>query len=175
MASSGQRLLWSSLHLCALWMCGNTQFLLYFCSLVSLFAAPQMDYSPLCDANMSGTPLIALWPSGICILTAHELQRTEKPTATYPDPAPPASTFCSCFTLSLSFGLVLFRQLSRCFLPSLFHSVCSLDPARCTPSSLIKACIINPAISLSIPLPRSHDCYIMCKLFGSNSLLMSLL
>lgn len=118
----------------------------------------------------------------LCIFTAHESQRTEKPTATYSDPPPSSALFCPFSVIQLLIRLRFsFRCLSLTASPVLYHfsfivclSLC-LDLAQCIPSCLIKACIINTAIPLSSLLPSSHDGYIKCKLFHCNSLLMSLL
>lgn len=115
----------------------------------------------------------------LCIFTAHESLYTENPEQHIPMLLPPLF----CFTLSLSFNLLF--SLFSLFQPSFSHcfpfsptftrlSLC-LDLALCIPSCLIKACIINTAMSLSILLPCSYDCYIKFKLFRCNSLLMSLL
>ena len=105
-----------------------------------------------------------------------------KPTETYSDPPPSSSHPLLCFTFChpvfhSHFSLFLSPSFSHCFSHSSFIVCLSLcyDPALCIPSCLIKACIINTAISLSIFLPRSYDCYIKCKLFRCNSLLMFLL
>lgn len=135
---------------------------------------------------MSGAPLIALWPSGFAYLLPmnHGAHKTHGNVFRFLLP-PPLFFFFSvlhflCHSVSyshfISFSCLF---LSHCF-PLPYHSSFTrlspcLDPSLCIPSCLIKACIINTAISLSIPLPRSYDCYIKCKLFRCNSLLMSLL
>lgn len=117
----------------------------------------------------------------LCIFTAHESRCTENPQ----QHIPPSSLLHSvllvlCHSVAHS-HLFSFRRLSVITSPVLYHfsfivclSLC-LDPALYIPSCLIKTCIINTAISLSILLPCSYDCYIKCKLFRCNSLLMSLL
>lgn len=118
----------------------------------------------------------------LCIFTAHESQCTKNPQQHILILLPPPL----CFTLSLSFSCSfssVFLQMSFSHyvprtLPLFFHCLSfflCLDPAPCILSCLIKACIINTAISLSILLLCSYDCYIKCKLFRCNSLLMSLL
>lgn len=135
---------------------------------------------------MSGAPLIALWPSGFAYLLPMNqgAQKTHSPTYSHP---PPSSTFYSplwFYPFSVRQPLIPASFHSDVFPPQLppalslfFHclSLRDLDLASCIPSCLIKVCIINTAISLSIPLPCSYDCYIKCKLFRCNSPLMSLL
>lgn len=132
---------------------------------------------------MSGAPLIALWPSGFAYLLPmnHGLQETR---STIFQSSSLLYFLCSAlfYSFSVIHSLIFSSFSSSVFLsplPSfrvlLSLSVCSLDPAPCIPSCLIKTCIINTAISLSIFLPRSYDCYIKCKLFRCNSPLMSLL
>lgn len=134
---------------------------------------------------MSGATLIALWPSGFAYLLPMNHGSQKKPIATYSDP-PPSSTFLPSslfYTFFVSRASQFFSVSCLSLTASPLHlhqpaftrrSPC-LGPAPCIPSCLIKACIINTAISLSILLPCSYDCYIKCKLFRCNSLLMSLL
>lgn len=115
----------------------------------------------------------------LCIFTAHESQCTENPQQHILILLHSVLPFL-CHSVSHS-PLFSFRCLSLTTSPVLYHFsfiVClflCLDPAPCILSCLIKACIINTAISLSILLRCSYDCYIKCKLFRCNSLLMSLL
>lgn len=121
----------------------------------------------------------------LCIFTAHESCCAENPQQHIPILLPlPLFTLYSFYTFSLIQILTVTSFPSAVFLsqlPLVYDSsftVClslCLDPALCIPSCLIKAYIINTAISLSILLPCSYDCYIKCKLFRCNSLLMSLL